>query len=100
LPRPLARELLADHGEVPLLLSRHLRSLSRWCDDAPGLELRDAAGSPAAEAGLIAAGDGGLIIAEAKGNNTLSSNPGEIASPLAGGFFTFRSRERPLFSCA
>ena len=30
---PVARELLADHGEVPLLLSRHLRSAARRYDD-------------------------------------------------------------------
>jgi hypothetical protein len=33
---------------VPPLLWRHLRSLSRWYDDAPELELRNAGGSPAA----------------------------------------------------
>jgi hypothetical protein len=80
---PVARELLADHGEVPLLLSRHLRSKSRWYDDAPELELRDAAGSPAAEADLIAASDNSLIIAEAKSNNTLGSNPREIKRAAA-----------------
>jgi hypothetical protein len=80
---PVARELLGDHGEVPLLLSRHLRSRSRWYDDAPELELRDAAGSPVAEADLIAASDGSRIIAEAKSNNTLGSNPREIKRAAA-----------------
>jgi hypothetical protein len=59
--------------------------LSRWYDDAPELELRDAAGSPAAKADLIAASEGGLIVAESESNNTLGSDPREIASPLAGG---------------
>jgi hypothetical protein len=80
---PVVRELLADNGEVPLLLSRHLRSTSRWYDDAPELELRDATGSPVAEADLIAASDNSLIIAEAKSNNTLGSNPREIKRAAA-----------------
>jgi hypothetical protein len=80
---PVARELLADHGEVPLLLSRHLRSMSRWYYDAPELELRDAAGSPVAEADLIAASDNSLVIAEAKSNDTLGSNPREIKRAAA-----------------
>lgn len=80
---PVARELLADHGEVPLLLSRHLRSLSRWYDDAPELELRDAAGSPVAEADLIAVGDDSLIVAEAKSNDTLGKNSKEVRRAAA-----------------
>jgi hypothetical protein len=79
----VARELLAGHGEVPLLLSRHLRSQSRRYDDAPELELRDADGSPVAEADLIAAADNALIIAEAKSNDTLGSNPREIKRAAA-----------------
>jgi hypothetical protein len=35
-------QLLADRGEMPLLLSRHLRSLTRWYDDAPELEFSHA----------------------------------------------------------
>jgi hypothetical protein len=56
---------------------------SRWYDDAPELELRDAGGSPVAEADLIAVSDGILIIAEAKSNNTLGSNPREIKRAAA-----------------
>ena len=80
---PVARELLCDHGDVPLLLSRHLRSLSRRYDDAPELELRDAAGSPVAEADLIAVSDDSLIIAEAKSNDTLGGKPREIRRAAA-----------------
>jgi hypothetical protein len=61
---PVARELLANHGEVPLLLSRHLRSVSRRYDDAPELELRDASANPVAEADLIAVSDDDLIVAD------------------------------------
>ena len=45
---PVARELLTDHGEIPLLLSRHLRSATRQYDDAPELELREASRKSAA----------------------------------------------------
>jgi hypothetical protein len=80
---PVARTLLADHGEVPLLLSRYLHSLSRRYDDAPELELRDAADNPVAEADLIAAADDSLTIAEAKSNDTLGGNPKEIRRAAA-----------------
>ena len=80
---PVARELLAEHGEVPLLLSRHLRSVSRRYDDAPELELRDASGNPVAEADLIAISDDDLIVAEAKSNNALGGRAGEIRRAAA-----------------
>ena len=82
---PVARELLADHGEVPLLLSRHLRSGSRRYDDVPELELRDDSGNPVAEADLIAVGDDEVIVAEAKSNDALGRNPREVsAQPRSG----------------
>jgi len=80
---PVARELLADHGEVPLLLSRHLRSGSRRYDDVPELELRDASGSPAAEADLIAVGDDEVIVAEAKSNDALGGSTREVRRAAA-----------------
>lgn len=72
---PVARELLADHGEVPLLVSRHLRSAARRHDDVPELDLRDASGKPVAEADLIAVSDDNLIVAEAKSNDALGGSP-------------------------
>jgi hypothetical protein len=80
---PVAREFLADHGEVPLLLSRHLRSTARRYDDVPELELRDASGSPVAEADLIAAGNDEVIVAEAKSNDALGKNPREVKRAAA-----------------
>jgi hypothetical protein len=80
---PVARELLADHGEVPLLLSRHLRSAARRYDDVPELELRNASGSPVAEADLIAVSDDDLIVAEAKSNDALGGSPREIRRAAA-----------------
>jgi hypothetical protein len=80
---PVARELLADHGEVPLLLSRHLRSASRRHDDVPELELRDASGEPVAEADLIAVSDDDLIVAEAKSNDALGGSTREIRRAAA-----------------
>jgi hypothetical protein len=80
---PVARELLADHGEVPLLLSRHLRSASRRYDDAPELELRDASANPVAEADLIAISDDDLIVAEAKSNDALAGTAREIRRAAA-----------------
>ncbi len=80
---PVARELIADHGEVPLLLSRHLRSTSRRYDDVPELELRDASGNSVAEADLIALCDDDVIVAEAKSNNALGANAKEIRRAAA-----------------
>jgi hypothetical protein len=80
---PVARELLKDNGEVPLQLSRHLRSASPRYADAPELELRDASGSRIAEADLLALSDDQLIIAEAKSSDTLGSSPREIRRAAA-----------------
>lgn len=80
---PVARELLADHGEVPLLLSRHLRSAARRYDDVPELELRDASGNPVAEADLIAAANDQVILAEAKSSDALGKNPREVKRAAA-----------------
>ena len=80
---PVARELLGDHGEVPLLLSRHLRSSSRRYADMPELELRDTSGSPEAEADLIAVSDDEVIIAEAKSNDTLGGNARQVRRAAA-----------------
>jgi len=80
---PVARDLLADHGEVPLLLSRHLRSTARRYDDVPELELRDDSGKPVAEADLIAVGNDEVIVAEAKSNDALGKNPREVKRAAA-----------------
>lgn len=80
---PVARDLLAEHGEVPLLLSRYLRTASRRYDDAPELELRDASGKSVAEADLIAASDDDLIVAEAKSNDKLGGGTREIKRAAA-----------------
>jgi hypothetical protein len=80
---PVARELLADHGEVPLLLSRHLRSTARRYDDVPELELRDASDKPVAEADLVAVGNDEVIVAEAKSNDALGKNPREVKRAAA-----------------
>jgi hypothetical protein len=79
---PVARELLADHGEVPLLLSRHLRSGLRHYD-VPELELRDASGSPVAEADFIAVSGDDIIVAEAKSNDALGRNAKEVRRAAA-----------------
>jgi len=63
---PSVRDLIAENGDVPLLLSHHLRTNSRVYADVGELELRDATGSAVAEADLIAHADGLLITAEAK----------------------------------
>jgi hypothetical protein len=80
---PVARELLKDYGEVPLQLSRHLRSTSARYADVPELELRDASGRPLAEADLIAVSGDQLIVAEAKSNDALGSSPREIRRAAA-----------------
>lgn len=80
---PVARELLAEHGEVPLLLSRHLRSVSRRYNDVSELELRDSSGSPVAEADLVAVSDDDLIVAEAKSTNALGAETREARRAAA-----------------
>jgi hypothetical protein len=80
---PVARELLADHGEVPLLLSRHLRLTARRYDDVPELELRDASGQPVAEADLISVANDQVIVAEAKSTEALGRNLGEVKRAAA-----------------
>lgn len=80
---PIARDLLASHGEVPLLLSRYLRAASRRYHDAAELELRDASGKPVAEADLIAISDDDLIVAEAKSNDALGGGTRAIRRAAA-----------------
>jgi hypothetical protein len=62
---PLARDLLNQHGEVPLLLADHLRRSSRRYADVAELELFSSA-SPIAECDLLASVDGRVVTAEAK----------------------------------
>ncbi|MET8530307.1 hypothetical protein [Micromonospora sp. NPDC005172] len=72
---PVARDLLRDHGEVPLQLADYLRSRSRRYTDAAELELCNSAGSPIAEIDLPAYADGQVVIAEAKSSSTLGNKP-------------------------
>jgi hypothetical protein len=72
---PVARDLLRDHGEVPLQLAHHLRSQARLYTDAAELEICNAAGSPVVEIDLPAYADGQVIVAEAKSSPTLGSKP-------------------------
>ncbi|MER7273478.1 hypothetical protein ABT369_03375 [Dactylosporangium sp. NPDC000244] len=63
---PTVREHLSQDGEIPLLLSHHLRVNSRSYVDIAEVELRNADTGPVAEADLIALSDGQLVTAEAK----------------------------------
>jgi hypothetical protein len=81
---PAARELLAQNGEVPLLLPHHLRGKSRRYADAPELELHDrVTGGPVAEADLVALDDDDLVTAEAKTTTALWGTPKEIRRAAA-----------------
>lgn len=71
---PAARELFRQHGDVPLLLSRYLRTASRRYTDVAELEMADAAGHGLAEADLLAHADGRVITAEAKSNDALAES--------------------------
>lgn len=71
---PAVRELLAQHGDVPLLLSAWLRSRSAGYSDAAEIEMHPPGGAPVAEADLLAHADGRLIVAEAKSNDALGQN--------------------------
>lgn len=70
---PSVREYLVNNGEVPLQLSHHLRTRSSSYVDIAEVELLNTAGSPEAEADLVALSGGDLITAEAKRPGTLGT---------------------------
>ncbi len=78
----VARDLLKDHGEVPLQLARHLRDRSRAYTDVAELELHGPAG-PIAEVDLIANADDHVLVCEAKSNSTLGPTPKKVKSAAA-----------------
>ncbi|MGI5151332.1 hypothetical protein ACQEVC_34045 [Plantactinospora sp. CA-294935] len=63
---PTFREHVVQDGDVPLLLSHHLRSEVRSYIDVAEMELMNADSGSLAEADLIALSDGQIITAEAK----------------------------------
>lgn len=67
---PAARELFAAHGDVPLLLSAHLRKSSRRYADIAEIELVGPSG-PEAESDLLSHANGRVAVAEAKSNDRL-----------------------------
>ncbi|WP_199515966.1 hypothetical protein [Nucisporomicrobium flavum] len=69
----VVRDLIAQNGDVPLLLSHHLRTTSRSYADVAELELLGA-GKRLAEVDLLAYADGQLITAEAKRPGTMGSS--------------------------
>jgi hypothetical protein len=71
---PAVRELIKQHGEVPLLLSHYLRERSRRYADVPELELYEN-NKRTAEVDLVASADDVLVTAEAKINGTLGGTP-------------------------
>lgn len=78
---PTARALLKGNGDVPLLLSAHLRTSSRRAfTDAPEFELQRADGSSEVETDLLALVDRQLVIAEAKSNGTFGSDRNAAAT--------------------
>ena len=78
---PIARKLLQDNGEVPLLLSHYLRSQSqRSYTDAAEFEMYSSDGNAICETDLLALADRRLCVAEAKSSNTLGSRKQRIAA--------------------
>lgn len=76
---PAARELFSQHGDVPLLLSGHLRQRSRRYADIAEVELVDhATGKGLAEADLLAHADSRVITAEAKSNSVLGESSKKV----------------------
>ncbi|MBI3224189.1 MAG: hypothetical protein HYZ39_03910 [Mycolicibacterium cosmeticum] len=68
---PIARTLLKDNGDVPLLLSEYLRKRStRTFLDAAEFELVGHSGDPVSETDVLALADRQLVVAEAKSSNT------------------------------
>ncbi|MFG3342385.1 hypothetical protein [Glycomyces sp. NPDC048151] len=72
---PIVRDFLNENGEVPVLLSHHLRQKSSTYTDAPEMELLQGE-KPIAEADLIALSDRRVLVAEAKSSNNLGSKSG------------------------
>jgi hypothetical protein len=68
----VARDLLVQHGDIPLLAGDYLRRKARSYADTPELELSNRPKSkPYAEIDIIAVVDGMLLIGEAKHRATL-----------------------------
>jgi hypothetical protein len=68
---PIARTLLKDNGDVPLLLSEYLRKRSnRTFADAAEFELMNSRGDPVSETDVLALADRQLVVAEAKSRST------------------------------
>ncbi len=81
---PVARELLRDNGEIPLLLAHYLRSSSRRYADTPEFEIYNTAkNSREAELDLFALCDDRLLVAEAKSVSTLGNTAKEIRRAAA-----------------
>jgi hypothetical protein len=70
---PAVRQLFEHHGDVPLLLSHHLRTKSRQFFDTAEFEITDPTSSLAAETDLLALSDGRVAVAEAKSIDTLGN---------------------------
>ncbi|MEV6969842.1 hypothetical protein AB0M47_32475 [Hamadaea sp. NPDC051192] len=70
---PTVREHLGQDGEIPLLLSHHLRRKSRTYVDVAELELTNPETGPLAEVDLVALSDGQLITAECKRPGSLGT---------------------------
>ena len=80
---PVARDLLREHGDVPLQLAQYLRTKARAYVDAAEFELGDGSANRIAEVDLPAYVDGELIVAETKSSQTLGSNPAREARKKA-----------------
>jgi hypothetical protein len=79
----VARGLVAQNGDVPLMLSHYLRSATRNYADVAELELLSEAGKAVAELDLLAHADGQLITAEAKRPADLGKNPADAMAKRA-----------------
>jgi hypothetical protein len=79
----VVRGLVAQNGDVPLMLSHYLRSSARNYADVAELELLDEAGKATAELDLLAHADGQVITAEAKRPADLGKNPADAMAKRA-----------------
>lgn len=76
---PVARDLLRNHGEVPLQLAHYLRTRARTYADTAEFELCDISGAAQVEVDLPAYADGQLIVAETKSSTTLGTDAAKEA---------------------
>lgn len=70
------RDLMRDHGDIPVLAAARLRKSSQGYSDAPELEFFELeSGGPVAEIDVIARSGNDVVLVEAKSNGKFNNPP-------------------------